>query len=204
MAVALVVVMAPWLSSSLHCGGCGCGQFGRGVVIIALWWQPQSWLSLPSLVGLGIDYQPLVGVGGRGAWCMWGGRPWNGLVINVSKQKTKKKYERGGKSHCTGVGARRCRCTHRGPVIIVSIQNRTKKTYLVDAGAGCGGGRRRLSSLSSLSVVLVWEWQHRAPTVQIDYGGGVTHQTCLVLWTWRKLADELMQRTHPRSVERLS
>ena len=32
----------------------------------------------------------------------------------------------------------------------------------------------------------------------------VTHQMCLVLWTWRKLADELMQRTHPRSVERLS
>jgi len=32
----------------------------------------------------------------------------------------------------------------------------------------------------------------------------VTHQTCLVLWTWRKLADELMQRMHPRSVERLS
>jgi len=32
----------------------------------------------------------------------------------------------------------------------------------------------------------------------------VTHQTCLVLWTWRKLADELMRRTHPRSVERLS
>ena len=32
---------------------------------------------------------------------------------------------------------------------------------------------------------------------------GVTHQMCLVLWTWRKLADELMQRTHPRSVERL-
>jgi len=33
---------------------------------------------------------------------------------------------------------------------------------------------------------------------------GVTHQTCLVLWTWRKLADELMRRMHPRSVERLS
>jgi len=36
------------------------------------------------------------------------------------------------------------------------------------------------------------------------YAPGVTHQMCLVLWTWRKLADELMQRTHPRSVERLS
>jgi len=32
----------------------------------------------------------------------------------------------------------------------------------------------------------------------------VTHQMCLVLWTWRKLADELMRRMHPRSVERLS
>jgi len=33
---------------------------------------------------------------------------------------------------------------------------------------------------------------------------GVTHQTCLVLWTWRKLADETnAKNTHPRSVERL-
>ena len=157
----MVVVVAPWLSSSLHCGGCGCGRFGRGVVIIALWWQPQSWSSLPSLVGLGVDYQLLVGVGGRGAWCMQGGRPWNGLVINVSRQKTKKNT-RGGEITLYGCRCTQCGCTHRGPVIIVSIQNRTKKTYLVDAGAGCGGGRRRLSSLSSLSVVLVWEWQHCA------------------------------------------
>jgi len=40
--------------------------------------------------------------------------------------------------------------------------------------------------------------------VEVAGPSGVTHQTCLVLWTWRKLADELMQRTHPRSVERLS
>ena len=33
----------------------------------------------------------------------------------------------------------------------------------------------------------------------------VTHQTCLVLWTWRKLADETnAKNAHPRSVERLS
>jgi len=40
--------------------------------------------------------------------------------------------------------------------------------------------------------------------VEVVGPSGVMHQTCLVLWTWRKLADELMQRTHPRSVERLA
>jgi len=28
--------------------------------------------------------------------------------------------------------------------------------------------------------------------------GGVTHQTCLVLWTWRKLADETNAKNTPK------
>jgi len=36
------------------------------------------------------------------------------------------------------------------------------------------------------------------------HGLAVSRTKCVVLWTWRKLAEELMQRTHPRSVEKLS